>query len=194
MPLFFDLSEYKGKINPPGDDAFPLSDLQWSADGKSIFFLFFTDRLVKRDLETGQDKILYEHSRFERNVLKRSPDGKLLLIGVRDDGDKKSHLFTIPIDGGKEKELYAVQGGFETAMWSPDGKYVYFTTRQDGTSLWRLLAQGGTPQKVWHSKNEVQIFSVHPDGNQMSFAKREQELEIRVIENLIQELEKIYGK
>jgi Tol biopolymer transport system component len=191
---FFDLSEYKGKINPPGDDAFPLSDLQWSADGKSIFYLFFTDRLVKRDLETGQDKILYEHSRFERNVLKRSPDGKLLLFGVRDEGDGKSHLLTIPVDGGKEKELYAAQGGFETAIWSPDGKYIYFTKEQDGTSLWRLPAEGGVPQKVWQSENRIEIFDIHPEGKQMSFAMRERELEIRVIENLVQELKKIYGK
>jgi len=190
----FDLSEYKGKINPPGDDAFPLSDLQWSADGKSIFYLFFTGRLVKRDLETGEDMILYEHSRFERNVLKRSPDGKLLLFGVRDEGDRKSHLFTIPVEGGKEKELYAAQGGFETAMWSPDGKYIYFTERQDGTSLWRLRAEGGVPQKVWESKNRVEIFGIHPNGKQMSFAMRERELEIRVMENLVQELKKIYGK
>jgi len=190
----FDLSEYKGKINPPGDDAFPLSDLQWSADGKSIFYLFFTGRLVKRDLETGEDMILYEHSRFERNVLDCSPDGKLLLFGVRNEGDRKSHLFTIPVEGGKEKELFVSQGGFETAMWSPDGKYVYFTKSQDGTILWRLPAQGGTPQKVWQSENRVEIFGIHPDGNQMSFAMRERELEIRVIENLAQELEKIYGK
>jgi len=188
----FDLSEYKGKINPPGDDAFPLSDLQWSADGKSIFYLFFTGRLVKRDLETGQDKILYEHSRFERNVLKRSPDGKLLLFGVKEEGE--SYLLTIPVGGGEEKELFASQGGFGTAMWSPDGKYVYFTKSQDGTSLWRLPAQGGTPQKVWHSENRVEIFSIRPDGKQMSFAMRERELEIRVMENLVQELEKIYDK
>ena len=76
------LSDYT--YNTPGDDAFPLSDIHWSLDGKSIFFLFFRDRLVKHDLDTGQDTILYEHSRFERNVLDCSPDGKLLLFGIRD--------------------------------------------------------------------------------------------------------------
>lgn len=184
------LSDYK--YNTPGDDASSLSDLEWSADGKSIFFLFFRDRLVKHDLETGQDKILYEHPRFERNVLARSPDGKTLLFGVREEGE--SHLFTIPVEGGEEKELCTTQQGFETAMWSPDGKCVYFTKSQDGTSLWRLPAEGGTPQKVWQSENEVEIFSISPDGTQMSFAMRERELEIRVMENLVQELKKIYSK
>lgn len=184
------LSEYK--YSTPRDDAFALSDIRWSLDGKSIFYLFFRNRLVKHDLKTGEDKILYEHSRFERNVLDCSPDGKLLLFGVREEGG--SHLFTIPVEGGEEEELCTTQEGFETAMWSPDGKYVYFTKEQDGTSLWRLPAEGGVPQKVWESKERVEIFGIHPNGKQMSFAMRERELEIRVIENLAQELKKIYGE
>jgi Tol biopolymer transport system component len=186
------LSDYK--YNVPGDDAFPLSDIQWSLDGKSIFYLFFRDRLVKHDLETGEDKILYRHSHFERSVLNHSPDGKKLLLAVISPEEKKSRLFTIPVEGGKEKELCTPQeaSGFYTAMWSPDGKYVYFTERKDGTSLWRIPAEGGTPQKVWHSKDRAEIFSIHPDGKQVALAIRERELEIRVIENLVQELEKIY--
>ena len=190
----FDSSKYKDKINPPDDDAFVLSDLQWSSDGKSIFYLFFTDRLVKHDLETGEDKILYKHTHFDRGVLTRSPDGKRLLLAVRSPDEKKSRLFTIPVEGGKEKELCPAQeaSGFDTALWSPDGKYIYFAERKDGTNLWRIPAEGGIPQKVWHSKNRAEIFSIHPDGQQVALAIRERELEIRVIENLVQELEKIY--
>jgi Tol biopolymer transport system component len=186
------LSNYK--YNMPGDDAFPLSDIKWSSDGKSIFFLFFRDRLVKHDLGTGEDKILYKHPRFERSVLNRSPDGKNLLLAVRSPEEKKSRLFTIPVDGGEEKELCTPQesSGFGTAMWSPDGKYIYFTELKDGTSLWRISAEGGIPKKVWHSKNRAEFFSIRPDGQQIALAIREREMEIRVIENLVQELEKIY--
>jgi len=188
------LLDYKNKFNPPGDDSSPLSDVQWSFDGRSIFYLFFTGGLVKRDLATGEDKILYRHSRFERRVLRLSPDGKSLLFGVRDLEGKKSRLFTIPVEGGQEKELCTRQEpGVRTAMWSPDGKYVYFSEMQDGTSLWRIPAEGGIPQKVWHSKNNVEVFGIHPDGKQMALAIRELEMEIRVIENLTQELEKIYA-
>ncbi len=189
------LADYKGKINPPGDDAFPLSDVECSSDGKSIFCLFFTDRLVKRNLATGEEKILYRHSRFERGAMKLSPDGKNLLFGVQNLEEKKSRLFTIPVEGGPEKELCPPREafGFGAAMWSPDGKYIYFSEKEgDGTSLWRLPADGGIPQKTWHSKNPVEFFSIHPDGKQMALAIRELELDIRVIENLVQELGKIY--
>jgi Tol biopolymer transport system component len=188
------LSDYKDKFNPPGDDAYPISDVQWSSDGKSIFYLFFTDRLVKRDLATGEEKTLYRHSRFDRGILKRSPDGKNLLFAVRSPEDKKSHLYTMPVEGGNIKELCTAQEGayLETGMWSPDGKYAYFTEIQDGTSLWRIPAEGGIPQKVWHSKDRAEVFSFHPDGKQLALSIYEREMEIRVIENLIEELDKVF--
>lgn len=191
------LSDYQ--YNTPGDDAFPLSDVEWSSDGKSIFYLFFRDRLVRHDLATGEDKILYKHSNFGRGVLKRSPDGKNLLLATRSPEEKRSRLFTIPIEGGKEKELCTAQeaDGFDMAMWSPDGKYIYFTeirgweTSRE-TSLWRIPAEGGIAQKTWHSKSGVEIFGLHPDGKQIALARSDSTTEIRVIKNLVQELEKVY--
>ena len=181
------------EYHAPEDDSLPLSDLEWSSDGKSIFFLFFKDWLVKHDLETGEDKILYKHSLFERGVLKLSPDGKNLLLGLRYPGEEKSRLLTIPAEGGKEKEVCTAQEEkvFTRALWSPDGKYIYFTENREKPSLWRVSAEGGKPQKVWHSENMVEIFSFHPDGNQIAFAIRERTTEVRVIENLVQELEKL---
>jgi Tol biopolymer transport system component len=187
------LLDNKNKFNPPDDDSFPLSDVQWSADGKSIFYLFFTGGIIKRDLATGEEKILYRHPRFERGAMKLSPDGKSLLFGVQNLEEKKSRLFTIPVEGGPEKELCPPREAFGlgAAMWSSDGKYIYFSEKKgDATSLWRLPAEGGIPQKTWHSKNPVEFFGIHPDGKQMALAIREREMEIRVIENLAQELEK----
>lgn len=187
------LSDYK--YNMPGDDAFPLSDIQWSLDGKSFFYLFFKDRLVKHDLETGEDKILHKQAHFDRGVLSRSPDGKRLLFSARSPEQKKSHLFTMSVEGGQVKELCTSQetNSFYMGLWSPDGQYIYFSELKDGTNLWRIPAEGGSPQKVWHSKDRTEIFSIHPDGNQIALAKRERTTEIRVIENLVQELEKIYN-
>jgi hypothetical protein len=64
--------------------------------------------------------------------------------------------------------------------------------KDEGTSLWRIPAAGGIPQKTWQSKDRAEVFSFHPDGKQIALAIYEQELEIRVIKNLVQELEKVY--
>ena len=188
------LSDYE--YNVPEDDAFPLSDLEWSADGRSIYLLFFKDRLIKHDLETGEDKILYNHTDFNRGTLSFSPDGKILLFGIQVPGEEKSCLVTIPAEGGRETELCTTQeaNNFDRALWSPDGKYIYFTERPEGTNLWRIPAEGGKPKKVWHSdNNRVPVFSIHPDGDQIAFSIHEGTTEVKVIENLVQELDKIYN-
>lgn len=188
------LSDYE--FNVPDDDSPPLSNLEWSADGKSFYYLFYKDRLVKHDLETGEDKVLFKHSHFNWNILSRSPDGKNLLFAQYNPEEKKSHLFTMPAEGGKEIKLCTSQeaGFFAWCGWSPDGKYIFFTEGNEGTKLWRVSAQGGSPQKIWHSENKAEFYSIHPDGNQVAYAIRERTTEIRLIENLSYELARVYDK
>ncbi|MFC2160924.1 tetratricopeptide repeat protein [Acidobacteriota bacterium] len=177
----------------PKDAAWPLSEIQWSLDGKSMFYLFFKDRLVKRDLKTGEEKILYKHSDFSSEILERSPDGKSLLFSVEDSEKKKGVLYTISVDGEQVKELCTSQEAesFHMGMWSPDGQYIYFTESENEYNLWRIPSEGGKPQKVWHSKNNGYVWSIHPDGNQIALSIRERTTQIKVIENLVQELEKL---
>lgn len=188
------LSDYK--YNKPDDDASPLSRIEWSLDGKSIFYLFFKDRLVKHNLKTGEDKILYTNSNFNYGILNRSPDGKSLLFAIYGPEEKKSYLYSIPVEGGNIKELCTTQEAdvFTTASWSPDSKDIYFTERSDATSIWKISAQGGNPKKVWQSENRLEFISIHPDGNQMAFSVRKRTTEIRVIKGLLQELEKLKVK
>jgi Tol biopolymer transport system component len=188
----FLLSDYT--YNPADDDRVPLSILEWAPDGKSFYYLFFTDRLVKHDLETGKDRVLFEHTGFKPYALDLSPDGNSLLFGLEFPGEEKGCLYVIPAEGGKEKEVCTFQEAnhFETASWSPDGKYIYFVERPEETNLWRVQADGGEPVIVWSSEHRVEIFDIHPDGNQVAFSIRERSTEVRVIENLPAELEKIY--
>jgi Tol biopolymer transport system component len=119
---------------------------------QSIFCLFFRDRLVKHDLSTGEDKILYSHSNFHRGAMSLSPDGINLLLATGSPEQKKSRLFTIPAEGGKENILCTAQepGNFYRASWSPDGKHI-------------------------------------------ALAFPESTTEVKVIKNLVQELEKTYS-
>lgn len=175
----------------PGDDAFPLSDVEWSADGTSIFYLLFHDRLVKRDLVTGKDTVLYKSSYFDRGVLQRSPDGKRLLLSTPSGEEGKGHLFTIPVDGGKEEEVCTHQGiGYKGgAWWIAEGKYIYF---KRGTGLWRVAAAGGVPERIWQSDRDFDIHGFSPDGKEIAMARPGSTTEVRVIKNLVKELEKLF--
>lgn len=177
----------------PGDDAFPLSDVEWSADGKSIFYLLFHDRLVKRDLATGEDTVLYKSPKFDRGVLQRSPDGRRLLLSAPSGEEGKGRLFTIPVDGGKEEEVCAHQGiSYGGGAWWPvDGKYIYFRGGPGGPGMWRVAAKGGIPERIWQSDRGFDIHGFSPDGKEIAMARSESTTEIRVIKNLVRELEKL---
>ena len=189
----FLLSDYE--YNIPKDDSDPLSEIEWAPDGKSFYYLFQKDRLVKHNLETGEDKILYKYSDFTPYVLEVSPDGKNLLFGLQYPDDEKSRLFTIPAEGGKEKAVCTAQeaNSIDWAKYSPDVKYIYFVEILESTrsNLWRVSAEGGNPEKIWSPENRVEIYDIHPDGNQVAFSIRERATEVRVIENLVQELERL---
>ncbi len=186
------LSDYQ--YNMPVDDAYPLSRIEWSLDGEHIFYLFFKDRLVKHNLKNGVDKTLYTDSNFNFGLLDRSPDGKNLLFAIYRPEEKKSYLYSMSVEGENIKEVCPSQEveRFYGAFWSPDGKYIYFTEKSDGTSLWKISAEGRIPQKVWQSEKRLEFLSIPPDGSQIAFSIRERTTEIRMITGLIKELEKMF--
>ena len=151
---------------------------------------------MKYNFQTGEEETLYKHSDLANYILELSPDGQRLLIGLHHPGEAKSRLLTIPASGGKERELCTSQEAddFSQAIWSPDSKYIYFTERPEETNLWRIPAEGGKPQQVWTSEKRAEMFSIHPDGDQIAFSVRERTTEIRAIENLSHELSIAYDK
>jgi Tol biopolymer transport system component len=190
------LSEYE--FNRPEDDSAPLSCVEWSPDKRNVYYLFQKDRLVNHNIESGEDKIIYKFSDFSPYILETSPDGRNLLFGLEYPGDEKSSLFSIPAEGGKEKLVCTSQEANRIiwAKYSPDGREIYFVELPefDKSVLWRVPAEGGKPEKIWSPGKRVEIYDVHPDGNQIAFSIRERTTEVRVIENLRKEVEKIYSQ
>lgn len=188
------ISDYE--YTPSEDDALPISGHVVSDDQQYIYMLFQNDWIVKHDLNNGKDTILYRHPKFVRGVLQLSPDGNKLLFAIKNKGEKMSRLLTISTQGGDEKELCTSQESniSESAFWSPDGKYVYFSERPEGTNLWRVDANGGTPEKVWKTNKRAESFAMHPSGEKISYSVRERITEVRVIEGLVNELDKIYSQ
>ena len=74
-----------------------------------------------------------------------SPDGRFL-AGVTDGS-----VVTVPVDSGPAKVVYGRQPTGDSpfaikALWSPDGKTIFFKSRKaDTASFWSVPAAGGTP-------------------------------------------------
>jgi Tol biopolymer transport system component len=166
---------------------------EWSADGKSIFYTN-QGQLLKRDLESGQEKQLYKITNSTR-ILDLSPDGQRLVFGDYDPDEETLSILIMSIQEQKVRELIKLQrvrrSGAHAARWTPDGKYVVFMkydVDEKGSSFWRISSEGGEPQKLWQSKKSGDgDLSIHPDGKQIAFTTFKDEIDIWVMENFLPE-------
>ena len=114
--------------------------------------------------------------------------------------ESEQYLKSVSIESGTVKTITKLNTNtplkYKKIALSPNGKYIYYTgmAPESGSILWRIPAQGGEPEKIWQSKDPIAGISIHPDGKQMALSVFEQEVEIRVMKNLIKEVEKIYSE
>ncbi len=72
-----------------------------------------------------------------------SPDGRRLCYAAFQD------IWAVPSAGGKSERLTRDGINGSEPVYSPDGEYVYFSSRRSGAqSIWRVPARGGTPEQV----------------------------------------------
>jgi len=189
------LREIKDIVNP-----IRLAVAEWSSDGKSIYYLNryqLGGQIVKRDLKTGEEKVIYAGDNLKR-ILRLSPASDNLLFAYENTESKKIHLCTIPAEGGNAKEICTSQetDRLRTAVWSPDGNDIFFTETPtlNYSKLWRVSANGGTPQNICQLPHLDVDLSIHPSGQKIALSYYEQTTEIRVMENLGREVAELQSR
>ncbi len=77
-----------------------------------------------------------------------SPDGKRIAYWSRADGDFE--IYVVNADGSGMKQLTHNQGNDALPAWTPDGKYIYYLSDQNGKG-WAVMvmnADGSNPRKI----------------------------------------------
>ncbi len=165
-------------------------DFEWSRDGKRIAFLaseprseaerkkekdkddawtpsdrYHWDRLWVMDVASGGAKQLTSGDN-EVGGFSFSPDGRTLAVAIQPTplipDLFNSDLYTVSADGGPLKPLVKRKGLDNAPRWSPDGKWIAFTS-QDGrdddwytnNSICVVPASGGTPHSITRSFDET---------------------------------------
>jgi len=179
----------------------------WSRDGKAIFYLRNdldsnppVVRIVRRDLETRQEKELYRavSSGTPRSLL-LSPDGHWLTFRFFKPHPGRNVNMIVPAGGGEARELPIPLPQDNEARslltrWTPDSRYVLALKFPKGLGgeereLWRIPAEGGEPQKLGLDMRRMYYdHAVHPDGRRIAFSTYWPKAEVWVMENFLPEL------
>ncbi|MCK9423722.1 MAG: S9 family peptidase [Bacteroidales bacterium] len=119
---------------------------------------------LKSDLMTPE--VLWSFGRLSEPEL--SPDKKTVLYGAtyydlaQNKGNRE--LYTIGVDGQGLKRLTETKFSEYQAMWSADGKKIFFMSSETGTmQLWEMNPDGNGRKQITKVENGINGYKVSPD-------------------------------
>jgi dipeptidyl aminopeptidase/acylaminoacyl peptidase len=104
-----------------------------------------------------------------------SPDGRYLAWRMQNRAGYESDRFQLVVYDRKSGQIrnltQAVDRWVETMAWTPDSKFIYFTSEDKGEApIYRVaIEQGSAVQEVARGANDDLVFS--PDGNTLVFTR-----------------------
>ena len=94
---------------------------------------------------------------IRKNAL--SPDGKTLAFSYKGD------IYTVPSAGGIALQVTTNAAYESEPMWSPDGKWLLFTSyREDTKDIFATAPEGGKPRQITSLPGNETPLTVLPDG------------------------------
>jgi eukaryotic-like serine/threonine-protein kinase len=97
-----------------------------------------------------------------------SPDGKWVMVIEMDRGGWKPCRL-VPFSGGVGNPVGPQNGACTAAAWSPDGKWMYFTSDAGGhgNHIWRQAFPKGSPQQFTSGPTQQAGMAIAPDGRSL---------------------------
>ena len=148
----------------------PIMSPAWSPDSRQLAYVSFEGNrssIFVQTLRTG-NRFQVSSKPGINGAPSFSPDGKKLVVtlgGV--DGNLDIHV--LDITSRQTRRLTTHRAIDTEGTWSPDGRYVYFTSdRSGGPQVYRVSANGGTPERVTFEGSYNARPRLSPDGSRLA--------------------------
>ena len=148
----------------------PIMSPAWSPDSRQLAYVSFEGSKSSIFVQT-----LRSGNRFQvsskpgiNGAPSFSPDGRKLVItlgGVNGNPD----IYILDITSRQTKRLTTHRAIDTEGTWSPDGRYIYFTSdRSGGPQVYRVSANGGSPERVTFEGSYNARPRLSPDGTRLA--------------------------
>ena len=105
-----------------------------------------------------------------------APDGRSVAFVVQTTDMKEdktnTHIWTVDIDGKNERQLTSSQDSESSPKFSPDGRYLSFTSSRPGKArgnqVWLLDRNGGEAFQLTEVKGRLQGYEWSPDSKRLA--------------------------
>ncbi|MCP5093209.1 MAG: Tol-Pal system beta propeller repeat protein TolB [Gammaproteobacteria bacterium] len=148
----------------------PIMSPAWSPDSRQLAYVSFEGSkasIFVQTLRTG-NRFKVSSKPGINGAPAFSPDGRKLVVtlgGV----DGNLDINVVDITSRQAKRLTTHRAIDTEGTWSPDGRYIYFTSdRAGGPQVYRVSANGGAPERITFEGSYNARPRLSPDGTRMA--------------------------
>ena len=148
----------------------PIMSPAWSPDSRQLAYVSFEGNRSSIWVQTLRTGNRFQVSNLPgiNGAPSFSPDGRKLVVtlgGV--DGNADIHVLDI---NSRQTTRLTTHRAIDTeGSWSPDGRWIYFTSdRSGGPQIYRISAEGGTPERVTFEGSYNARPRLSPDGKRLA--------------------------